>query len=187
VSGVLAAVLALSLAGLPLTGGALAKLATEAQFSIGSVTILSTLTSIGTALLMTHFLNRLAVPPSGAAQECPAGLVRFWPAVALGAILLPWLFYPVVGDVSDALKLGKILWPVAIGVGLGLEFRRIGWSLPRVPAGDSIVLGEAAFHRLLTLGPYMETLDARLRQWPAAGVSLLLVVLTLLTAIVSGS
>jgi formate hydrogenlyase subunit 3/multisubunit Na+/H+ antiporter MnhD subunit len=190
VSGVLAAVLALSLAGLPLTGGALAKLATEVQFSIGSVAILSTLTSIGTALLMTHFLNRLAVPPSGAAQECPAGLVRFWPAVALGAILLPWLFYPVVGDVSDALELGKIrdgLWPVGIGVGLALGLRRIGWSLPRVPAGDSIVLGEGAFHRLLTLGPYMETLDARFRQWPAAGVSLLLVVLTLLTAIVSGS
>jgi formate hydrogenlyase subunit 3/multisubunit Na+/H+ antiporter MnhD subunit len=131
VSGVLAAVLALSLAGLPLTGGALAKLATEAQFSIGSVTILSTLTSIGTA--MTHFLNRLAVPPSGAAQECPAGLVRFWPAVVLGAILLPWLFYPVVGDVSDALKLGKILdrlWPVAIGVGLGLGLRRSGGLCP---------------------------------------------------------
>ena len=190
VSGVLATVLALSLAGLPLTGGALAKLATEAQFSIGSVSILSTLSSIGTALLMTHFLNCLAVPPPGAAQECPASLVRFWPVVALGAILLPWLFYPVVGDVSNALDLGKIrdgLWPVAIGVGLALGPRRIGWSLPRVPAGDSIVLGEGAFHRLLTLGPYMETLDARLRQWPAAGVSLLLVVLTLLTAMVSGS
>jgi formate hydrogenlyase subunit 3/multisubunit Na+/H+ antiporter MnhD subunit len=190
VSGILAAVLALSLAGLPLTGGALAKLATEAVFSIESVAILSTLSSIGTALLMTHFLNCLTVPPSDAARECPAGLVRFWPAVALGAILLPWFFYPVVGDVSDALKLGKILdglWPVAIGVGLALGLRRIGWSLPRVPAGDSIVLGEGAFHRLLTLGPSMETLDARLRQWPAAGVSLLLVVLTLLTAFVSGS
>src|SRR5271169_6422844 len=150
---VLAAVLALSMAGLPLTGGALAKLATEAQFSVGSVAILSTLSSIGTALLMTHFLNRLAVPPPGAAQECPASFVRFWPAVALGAILLPWLFYPVVGDVSNALELGKIrdgLWPVAIGVGLALGLRRIGWSLPRVPAGDSIVLFEGAFHRLLT-------------------------------------
>jgi formate hydrogenlyase subunit 3/multisubunit Na+/H+ antiporter MnhD subunit len=126
VSGVLAAGLALSLAGLPLTGGALAKLATEAQFSVGSVAILSTLTSIGTALLMTHFLNCLAVPPSGAAHECPAGLVRFWPAVVLGAILLPWLFYPVVGDVSDALKLGKILWALACG-----DWR---WPWARTPA-----------------------------------------------------
>ena len=142
------------------------------------------------APLLHKWLKGVAVPPPGAAQECPASLVRFWPVVALGAILLPWLFYPVVGDVSNALDLGKIrdgLWPVAIGVGLALGLRRIGWSLPRVPAGDSIVLGEGAFHRLLTLGPYMETLDARLRQWPAAGVSLLLVVLTLLTAMVSGS
>jgi hypothetical protein len=103
------------------------------QFSIGSVAILSTLTLIGTALLMTHFLNCLAVSPSGAAQECPAGLVPLWPAVALGAILLPWLFYPVVGDVSDASKLGKILdglWPVAIDVGLGLGLRRIGGLCP---------------------------------------------------------
>ena len=41
------------------------------------------------------------------------------------------------------------LWPVVIGVGLALGLRRIGWSLPRVPVGDSIVLGEGAFHRLL--------------------------------------
>ena len=187
---ILAALLALSLAGLPLTGGALAKLSTKAQFASGSVAILSTLSSIATALLMTHFLNCLAVPPPGAAQECPSSLVRFWPAVALGAILLPWLFYPVVGDVSNALELDKMLdglWPVVIGVGLALGLRRIGWSLPRVPVGDSIVLGEGAFRRLLTLGPYIETLDARLRQWPAAGVSLLLVVLALLTAFVSGS
>ena len=83
----------------------MAKLATKAQFASGSVAILSTLSSIATALLMTHFLNCLAVPPPGAAQECPSSLVRFWPAVALGAILLPWLFYPVVGDVSNALEL----------------------------------------------------------------------------------
>ena len=76
---------------------------------------------------------------------------------------------------SDKIRDG--LWPVVIGVGLALGLRRIGWPLPRVPAGDSIVLGEGAFRRLLALGPYMETLDARLRQWPAAGVSLLLVVL----------
>ena len=68
---VLAAVLALSLAGLPLTGGALAKLALKAEFAGGFAATLATLSSIGTALLMTHFLIRLAVPLPGAAQECP--------------------------------------------------------------------------------------------------------------------
>jgi formate hydrogenlyase subunit 3/multisubunit Na+/H+ antiporter MnhD subunit len=187
---ILAAVLALSLAGLPLTGGALAKLALKAQFANGSVAALATLSSIGTALLMTHFLICLAVPPPGAALECPTSLIRFWPAVALGAIVLPWVFYPPIGDASNALKFGEILdglWPVAIGASFALVLRWINWSLPQVQAGDSIVLEEGAFRRLLDIGPTIETLDDRLRQWPAAGVSLLLIILILLAAGVSGS
>ena len=186
---VLAAALALSLAGLPLTGGALAKLASKAQFAGGWAATLATLSSIGTALLMTHFLARLDAPPPDAAAQCPPSLVRFWPAVALGAILLPWLLYPSFGDSTKALEFGKIwegLWPVLIGVGLALGLKGLGWPLPRVPAGDSIVFFEAAFRRILALGPAFETFDARLRQWPAAGVSLLLIVLALFAATVLG-
>jgi formate hydrogenlyase subunit 3/multisubunit Na+/H+ antiporter MnhD subunit len=185
---VLAAPLALGLAGLPLTGGALAKLATKAQFASGAEAALATLSSIGTALLMTHFLICLTVP-SRAAQECPSALVRFWPAAALGAIVLPWAFYPVVGNASSAFEIGNLvdgLWPVALGVGLAFVLRRIRFA-PHVPVGDSIVLEEAAFRRLVSIGPSLETLDARLRQWPMAGVSLLLIILALLTASVSGS
>ena len=187
---ILAALLALSLAGLPLTGGALAKLETKAQFASGSAAALATLSSIGTALLMTHFLICLAAPPPGAAQECPASLIHFWPAAALGAILLPWALYSAVSDTSYGFEFGDFvdgLWPVALGVGLALVLVRTGRSLPRVPVGDSIVLEEAAFHRLLRVGPSLETFDARLRQWPVAGVSLLLIILALLMAGVSGS
>jgi formate hydrogenlyase subunit 3/multisubunit Na+/H+ antiporter MnhD subunit len=186
---VLAVPLALSLAGLPFTGGALAKLATKAQFASGSVAALATLSSIGTALLMTHFLICFAVPSSRAAQECPSALVRFWPAAALGAILLPWAFYPVVGNASYAFEIGNLvdgLWPVALGMGLAFVLRRVRFA-PHVPVGDSIVLEEAAFRRLLGIGPSLEKLDARLRQWPVAGISLLLIILALLTASVSGS
>jgi formate hydrogenlyase subunit 3/multisubunit Na+/H+ antiporter MnhD subunit len=186
---VLAVPLALSLAGLPFTGGALAKLATKAQFASGSVTALATLSSIGTALLMTHFLICFAVPSSRAAQECPSALVRFWPAAALGAILLPFAFYPVAGNASYAFEIGNLvdgLWPVALGMGLAFVLRRVRFA-PHVPVGDSIVLEEAAFRRLLGIGPSLEKLDARLRQWPVAGISLLLIILALLTASVSGS
>ena len=186
---ILAGLLALSLAGLPLTGGALAKVATKAQFAGGPAAVFATLSSIATALLMTHFLICLAVPPAGAAQECPSSLRRFWPAVALGAVLLPWAIYPVVGDVSYAFEFGNLLdglLPVALGVGLALLLVRIGRSPPFVPVGDSVVLEEAAFRRLLGVGPWLDMLDARLRQWPAAGVSLLLIILTLLTAGISG-
>jgi formate hydrogenlyase subunit 3/multisubunit Na+/H+ antiporter MnhD subunit len=187
---ILAALLALSLAGLPMTGGALAKLATKAQFAGGSEAMLATLSSIATALLMTHFLTCLAAPPPGAAQESPSSLIRFWPAVALGAILLPWAFYPAVENAAYALQFGSLLdglWPVVIGVALALALRWTGWPLPFVPVGDSIILEEAAFRRLLNVGPSLETLDARLRQWPAAGVSLLLIILVLLTAGASGN
>ena len=187
---ILAAIVALSLAGLPLTGGALAKLALKAQFASEPAAVLATVSSIATALLMTHFLICVAVPPPVGARECPASLIRFWPAVALGAILLPGFFYPVVGDTSNALQFGEILdglWPVALGAGLALVLRRSDWPLPHVPAGDSIILEEDAFHGLLNSGPTLETLDARLRQWPAAGVSLLLIILALLTAGISGS
>jgi hypothetical protein len=138
---------------------------------------------------MTRFLICLAAPPPGAAREIPASLVRFWPAVALGAILLPWAFYPAVGEAAYALQIGNLfggLWPVAIGVGLALALGWIDRYLPRVPVGDSVVVEEAAFRRLLNFGPSLETLDARLRQWPAAGVSLLLIILALLTAGLSG-
>jgi hypothetical protein len=103
----------------------------------------------------------------------------------LGAVLLPWALYPVVGDVSKALQLGNVLdalWPVAIGALLAFALSLTGLSFPHVPAGDSVVLYERAFRRLLALGPWLETLEGRLRQWPAAGISLLLVVLSLLTA-----
>ena len=182
---ILAALLALSLAGLPLTGGALAKIATKAQFAAGAEAVLATLSSIGTAMLMTHFLICLATSPSGAAQECPAGFVPLWPGIALGAILLPWAFYPAVGDISYAFEWGTLvdgLWPVALGVGLALILRRIDRFLPRVPVGDSIVLEEAAFGRLLGIGSSFKALDARLCQWSAACVSLLLITLALLAA-----
>ncbi|WP_374545800.1 proton-conducting transporter membrane subunit [Rhodoblastus sp.] len=185
----LAATLALSLAGLPLTGGALAKLASKAQFAQGWPAVLATLSSIGTALLMTHFLARLAWPPPESADETPPSLVRFWPAVALGAILLPWSFASSFGDPAKALEWGKLwdgLWPVAVGVALAFGLRRIGWPLPKIPAGDSIVFYEAAFRRLLALGPVAEKTDARLRQWPAAGVSLLAIILALLAGALSG-
>jgi formate hydrogenlyase subunit 3/multisubunit Na+/H+ antiporter MnhD subunit len=185
---ILVAVLALSLAGFPLTGGALAKLALKAQFAGGPAAVLATLSSIGTALLMTHFLIRLAAPLPSAARECPASLIRFWHVLALGAILLPWAFYPA-GDASDAFAFDQLfdgLWPIALGVCLAVVLRPIGRFLPRVPVGDSVVLEEAAFRRLLATGPSFETLDARLRQWPAAGVSLLLILLALLTANLSG-
>jgi len=54
-----AAVLALGLGGLPLTGGMLVKLAVKAHFGDGVVGVLATLSAAGSTLLMIQFWRRL--------------------------------------------------------------------------------------------------------------------------------
>ena len=75
-----AAVLALSLGGLPLTGGALAKLAIKAPLGDGIVGSLATVSAAGTTLLMLHFLQRLARSNSQDAQAAGSSPAR--PALA---------------------------------------------------------------------------------------------------------
>ena len=63
---------------------------------------------------------------------------------------------------------------------LALLWRRL--SVPHIPEGDSIVVYERGFSGLMALGPAFERADENLRQWPAAGVCLLAIVLALLAA-----
>jgi len=180
---ILAAVLALSLAGLPLTGGAVAKLAVKGPLGYGLAASLANASAAGTALLMLHFVTRLAGSSSRDEEtEAPASIVRFWPAIAIGAIFVPWLLYPAVGNPLDTASVATVwdgLWPIAIGAALAPALRRWGASLPRIPEGDTIVAAEAAFNSSFALGGLFERLDARLRQWPAASLSLLAIALIL--------
>ena len=180
---ILTAVLALSLAGLPFTGGALAKLAVKGPLGYGLAASLANASAAGTALLMLHFLTRLARP---AAQDdetqAPASIVRLWPAVALGAIFIPWLLFPAVGNPLDTASIAAVwdgLWPIVIGAALAQALRRWSASLPRIPEGDTVVAAEAAFNSSFALAGLFERLDARLRQWPAASLSLLAIALIL--------
>ncbi len=180
---VLTGVLALSLAGLPFTGGALAKLAVKGPLGDGIAASLANFSAAGSALLMLHFLMRLArMEPREEAAETPSFIVRFWPAIALGAILIPWLLYPAVGELSESVTFAKLwdgLWPIIIGAALALALRRWGVNLPRVPEGDTVVAAEAAFKASFALSGFFESLDARLRQWPAASLALLTIALVL--------
>ncbi len=180
---ILAAVLALSLAGLPLTGGALAKLAVKGPLGYGLAASLANASSSATALLMLHFLTRLAGTASRDEEaKAPASIVRPWPVIAIGAIFMPWLLYPTVGELSGSVTIAALwdgLWPIVIGAVLALGLRRSGASLPRIPEGDTVVAAEAAFNSSFALGGLFESLDARLRQWPAASLSLLAIALLL--------
>ena len=90
--------------------------------------------------------------------------------------------YPVAGDLADAFSLSKLwdgLWPVGIGAALALGLARWGEKLPRVPAGDTVVAAEAAFKSSFALAGLFEKVDARLRGFPAGGLSLVTIALIL--------
>jgi energy-coupling factor transporter ATP-binding protein EcfA2 len=184
----MAAVLALSLGGLPLTGGALAKFAIKESLGNSIASTAATVSAAGTTLLMLHFLLRLQ-RSRDARAAASAGLVWSWLAVALASIVVPWLMYPALGgDIADALTPAAILealWPVLSGALVAPGFWLWGNRLPRIAEGDIVVKEEAAFHASYAFGAALERVDARLRQWPAAGLSLLAVALVLAVAAAS--
>jgi len=189
---VLAAVLALGLGGLPFTGGALAKLAVKPVLGDGLVGMLANLSAAGTTLLMLHFLHCLAqTAPKEPQDAAPAGFTLPWQAMALASLVVPWLLYggTTVGKVAEIFTLQALidtLWPVLLGGALALALRRWRPHLPSILPGDIVGSAESAFHASYALGAALERTDGLLRQWPAAGVSLLTIGIALGAAIFFG-
>ena len=180
-----AAVLALGLGGLPLTGGALAKLALKTQFGHGAVGTLATLSAAGSTLLMLHFLRRLIqTSPRSSEAAPPAGFTWPWLIMAFAAVMVPWILYPTAksGTLLEALVPGTLwaaLWPVLIGGILAVGLWRWEHRLPRVPEGDVVVVGEAALRATVPWGEAIERADSWLRKWAVASLSLLTLVIIL--------
>jgi hypothetical protein len=139
-------VIALGLAGLPLTGGALAKLAVKDPLGYGIAGTLASLSATGTTLLMLHFLHRLVLTAGrDPAKPAAAGLVAPWLALAVASIAVPWIMYPFAGfgspsEVLAPAALWKVLWPVLLGGVLAVGLWRWGRRLPSVPEGDIIAM-----------------------------------------------
>ncbi len=150
----LAAVAALSVAGLPLTGGALVKAAAKPALGGWAETAL-TVSAVTTTLLLGWFLH------VAARQEAKAGHRRaaMWAPVALlvlAALVLPWVLwagwsglpadYPLrAGTLRDA------GWPLGLGAAVaGLALWR-GWRAPVLPEGD--------------IAPLLERMAAALARW----------------------
>ncbi len=180
-----AAILALGLGGLPLTGGALAKLALKAELGQGLVGVLATFSAVGSTLLMLHFLRRLAAIGASAAENAaPAGLVSPWLAMAFAAIAVPWGIYPLAGsgtrlDAIAPAAFGAALLPVLLGGLLSVWLARSEYRLPRVPAGDIVVVAQPMIRVSAVWGAAVERADRWLRQWPVASLSLLLLAIVL--------
>lgn len=159
------AVIALSVAGLPLTGGALAKLALKAP--LGPVSeLLITASAFTTALLLTRFLA--SVRPSSAG-EARAPLVRSIPVMVLGAgaLILPWAVWEMSGlPMSYVWQWGNLLngaLPLALAVLAVWATQRTRLSLPAAPQGDLLALAEPALTRLASA---LQGLERRLPSVP---------------------
>ena len=187
-----AGLLALALGGLPLTGGALAKLAAKTPLGDGLVASLVTLAAAGTTLLMLHFLFRLAATRAASPRATArAGLLVPWLLLAFLAIALPWALAPTLvglsgSDSLDPKALWAASWPVLLGIALVVGLRRFGALLPRIPEGDLVVLGGGATRANRSIGDVIERVEQHLRDWANAGVSLLVLVIVLGAALLGG-
>lgn len=185
-------ILSLALGGLPLTGGALAKLAAKGPMGDGPAATLAALAAAGTTLLMLHFLARLAPVRSEDPQaRAPRGLAAPWLATAAAALVVPWALAPTLADVTAAetlapKELWSALWPIALGAVGALALRRVGHRLPAVPEGDIVALGAGTAGVADRCADALARADTRLREWPVAGVALLALALALGAAMLAG-
>jgi formate hydrogenlyase subunit 3/multisubunit Na+/H+ antiporter MnhD subunit len=178
-----AAVLALGLGGLPLTGGYLAKLAVKAPLGDGVAATLAALAAAGSTLLMLHFLRRLAGIEARAATA-PAGLVLPWLAMALASLAVPWALYPTPEALAGK-ALWAALWPILLGALLAAGLWGWGERLPHPPAGDIMVAGERAVRAAAGWGDAIGRADGWLQQWPVASLSLLTAAIALAAAMLA--
>ncbi|CAH1662576.1 Formate hydrogenlyase subunit 3/multisubunit Na+/H+ antiporter MnhD subunit [Hyphomicrobiales bacterium] len=175
----LTAVLALSLGGMPLTSGALAKLAAKPMLGYGFIGGAMALAGAGSTLLMLHFLTTVARdardnPPSLA----PLGQIVPWLVVALASLVVPWSLYPAIsGEPLMSLlqpdALWKVIWPMLLGALAMLLVGRQTRLPGSIPEGDIIVLAEGGkpiVHRLVS---GIAQADSFLRRWSTAGLSLI--------------
>ena len=200
-----AALMALAIAGLPFTGGALAKLALKAAFPPGPTLTFVVFSAIGTTLLLGRFVLELASTgrDNEAARPAP-GSLGAWLALTALAIVVPWLvFEATIGSAAPAAlepdKLWDGSWPILAAGGIAILAALEPGSDLGPPARHIAGRAAAAMRRLprprlpeptlvhamaAGAGRAAEWLEAGLVRWSVAGTVLLALALFLILALV---
>ncbi|AGC48079.1 NADH-ubiquinone/plastoquinone oxidoreductase family protein [Myxococcus stipitatus DSM 14675] len=137
----------LEIAGAPLTSGALAKLslksAEAAAHGPESLPLLLSLAAVGSTLLMARFLERVVAESPEQGTSSAGWMGASWGLLfAMDTALLFWspVGREALPRLLEAKNLVSSAWPVLVGAGVcALAWslrRRLGWRLPRIPAGD---------------------------------------------------
>lgn len=184
------AVVSLSVAGFPFTGGGATKTALKSAFHGPEATLVAA-SAAGTGLLLLRFWYLLRFQAADA-PGARAGLALSAPlyAAIAAALLLPWVLLGFAGlETAYILKPSNLLsgiWPLVAGAVIG----GAAWALrpprPPVPPGDLVVPVERAVrraaHRHLRFAfprpqirPALrpERLERLLTRWDTAGLLLL--------------
>ena len=179
----LAAVMALGFAGLPLTGGALGKLAVKDIAGVGATGLLLSLAAVGSTVLVLHFLRRAR--GAGFPAKDQAVPPAFWIAAAAAATTLQWLLLvsvtgkPALSPAEPGVLL-DLLWPLAAGGLIFGVFSFAGTQLPRLPPGD---VTDRVLTRLegwsQSLSCVVAGIESRARGWTASSFLLLVAILAL--------
>jgi formate hydrogenlyase subunit 3/multisubunit Na+/H+ antiporter MnhD subunit len=174
------ALLALGMAGLPFTGGALAKITSKSVLGSGMAATMAGVSAAGTAMLMLHFLRQLWHMERPEKRRARDLMAAFW-ALAVIGVVVRWAVYKGAGfgefeDPFAAKTILKSLVPIAAGCVGFLIMTRV--RLPAVPAGDLV----NCFSGLHGLAEWCGRISARgdfgIRRWTtAAGILLATVVL----------
>jgi formate hydrogenlyase subunit 3/multisubunit Na+/H+ antiporter MnhD subunit len=173
------ALLALGMAGLPFTGGALAKITSKSVLGSGMAATLAGVSAAGTALLMLHFLRQLKRMEKTEKQRAGDLMAAFW-ALALVGVVVRWTVYKGAGfgqfeDPFAAKTILGSLVPIAAGCVAFLIVTRV--SLPAVPAGDVVNCFPWLRGLVDWLGHISARADFGVRRWSVAAALLVAVVL----------
>ncbi len=192
---VTAGLAALGFAGLPLVGGALAKLAVKPLAGDGLTALVFAAAALGSTLLMLSFIRLIsALAPS---HDTPGtGARRAWLFIFALAMLLPWLLFDVVTGLPAAYAVSPgalfdLGWPVAAGLLIGGGIAAAGLTASR-PAtevrtrGDVLMkLWDVLDHAAPSSVQRLARFEAASRQWTTSSSLLVLVMLVL--TILAGS